>query len=204
MRKHTRGFTLVELIIVIVVLAILAAISIVAYNGSQARARDTVRRNDVSAIAEAIALYRQRCGNDVTAVSSAPNCATAGCGSNGNGNGWFNYDYGSGNGPILGCLQSAGYLNPGSKQFVDPSGCVTSSGSTAQGSPVGKCSAISGKYYSYMKYTTGAAPNQVTCVFARLENPTSDDTANATSIAAQCGGSIAITNYNMNYGALAN
>jgi len=39
MRKTTSGFTIVELLIVIVVIAILAAISIVAYNGIQERSR---------------------------------------------------------------------------------------------------------------------------------------------------------------------
>lgn len=41
MRKTTSGFTIVELLIVIVVIAILAAISIVAYNGIQERAKLT-------------------------------------------------------------------------------------------------------------------------------------------------------------------
>ena len=58
MRKATSGFTIVELLIVIVVIAILAAISVVAYNGIQTRARDNVRKADLSSIAKALELYR--------------------------------------------------------------------------------------------------------------------------------------------------
>lgn len=47
-KKTQPGFTIVELLIVIVVIAILAAITIVAYNGIQQRARDTVVKNDVA------------------------------------------------------------------------------------------------------------------------------------------------------------
>jgi len=52
-----RGFTIVELLIVIVVIAILAAISIVAYNGIQGRARDSQREQDVKTIVKALELY---------------------------------------------------------------------------------------------------------------------------------------------------
>jgi len=55
--NKNRGFTIVELLIVIVVIAILAAISIVAYNGMQQRARDTQRLQDVKTIAKALELY---------------------------------------------------------------------------------------------------------------------------------------------------
>ena len=41
MRKATSGFTIVELLIVIVVIAILASISVVAYNGIQQRSNNT-------------------------------------------------------------------------------------------------------------------------------------------------------------------
>lgn len=48
MQTSKSGFTIVELLIVIVVIAILAAISIVAYNGIQNRAHDTTVQNDLT------------------------------------------------------------------------------------------------------------------------------------------------------------
>jgi len=57
LRRDSHGFTIVELLIVIVVIAILAAISIVAYNGIQQRARDAQRIQDVKTISKALELY---------------------------------------------------------------------------------------------------------------------------------------------------
>ncbi len=54
----SKGFTIVELLIVIVVIAILAAISIVAYNGVQQRTRDSVRLQDMASIAKALEVYK--------------------------------------------------------------------------------------------------------------------------------------------------
>lgn len=52
-----KGFTIVELLIVIVVIGILAAITIVAYNGIQQRARDSQRKTDIVALTKALELY---------------------------------------------------------------------------------------------------------------------------------------------------
>lgn len=54
----SRGFTIVELLTVIVVIAILAAISIVAYVGIQNAAHDTAIQNDLSNLAKRAEAYR--------------------------------------------------------------------------------------------------------------------------------------------------
>ncbi len=49
-RKQESGFTIVELLIVIVVIGILAALVLNTFQGVQARARDTERETDVNAL----------------------------------------------------------------------------------------------------------------------------------------------------------
>lgn len=58
-----KGFTIVELLIVIVVIAILAAISIVAFTGIQQRGRDSQRASDVGNITKSLVAYTAD-GND--------------------------------------------------------------------------------------------------------------------------------------------
>lgn len=55
--NKTKGFTLVELLIVIVVIAILAAISIVAYNGITNKARDDERVATARELVNAASAY---------------------------------------------------------------------------------------------------------------------------------------------------
>ena len=58
LQRNKQGFTIVELLIVIVVIGILATIVIVAYNGTQSKARDTKRTQDVKSIQKIIEMYR--------------------------------------------------------------------------------------------------------------------------------------------------
>jgi len=53
-----KGFTIVELLIVIVVIAILAVITVVAYNGIQTRARDTERQADINSVGKKLTEFR--------------------------------------------------------------------------------------------------------------------------------------------------
>lgn len=52
-----KGFTIVELLVVIVVIAILAAISIVAYAGIQERAKESVKKSDLQSAAKLIQMF---------------------------------------------------------------------------------------------------------------------------------------------------
>lgn len=71
-----RGFTIVELLIVIVVIAILAAISIVAYTGIQERARFSAMRSELASINKAIQLYYAENGSYPI---TPPDTATGSC-----------------------------------------------------------------------------------------------------------------------------
>lgn len=55
--QTNKGFTIVELLIVIVVIAILAAITVVSYNNIQQQARYSVMQQDIATMNKAILMY---------------------------------------------------------------------------------------------------------------------------------------------------
>ena len=57
-KQKQPGFTIVELLIVIVVIAILAAITIVAFNGVQSRAQQSKMDSDIAALTKAVQAAR--------------------------------------------------------------------------------------------------------------------------------------------------
>lgn len=79
MIKSNSGFTIVELLIVIVVIAILATISLVSYNGIQTRAKATAIATDLKATEKALIMYRTFSGqsdwwpDESTALTGASN-----------------------------------------------------------------------------------------------------------------------------------
>ena len=61
-KTYQKGFTVVELLIVIVVIGILAALVLNTFAGIQQRARDTERKTDINAIATQLEAYYNTTG----------------------------------------------------------------------------------------------------------------------------------------------
>lgn len=151
-----RGFTVVELLVVIAVIGILASIVVVSYSGYQKRTRDNERKSDMSQMAAAFAAYALQKNTFMTTGS--------GCGLYGNGNGWVNA------GPtdlvaypksMATCLQEAGILRDAN--FKDPLGCNYDSGGVCgsyRGTPV----------QAYMKVTCTKSGSSITYILTHLEN----------------------------------
>lgn len=72
-RATSRGFTIVELLIVIVVIAILAAITTVTFNGIQQRANDTKQVDAAAKYVRLITLYKTQNGTYPAGVSCVGN-----------------------------------------------------------------------------------------------------------------------------------
>lgn len=77
MHYYKRGFTVVELLIVIVVIAILASFVIVSYNGTQSQAREARIRTDLGKMRELVDAYKAEKGTyPITAAALNPDWGT--------------------------------------------------------------------------------------------------------------------------------
>lgn len=63
LKNKSKGFTIVELLIVIVVIGILATLVIVTFSGIQQKARNSQRETDVNALTSHIEAYYAQTGN---------------------------------------------------------------------------------------------------------------------------------------------
>lgn len=62
LKLNKRGFTLVELVVVVAIIAILSAVVITNINSSRSKARDAKRISDIAQIQLALEQYFNRCG----------------------------------------------------------------------------------------------------------------------------------------------
>lgn len=180
-----KGFTIVELIIIIVVIGILAGIVATAWPNYMKSTHDGERRSDVQQIATALDVYALHKNSLMSTGSN--------CGKSNNGNGWVSrggtVDYPK---SILTCLQEIEAL-PG-EPLTDPSGCTYDSGGVCT-TPV----------RAYMKATCQKSGATITYVFAHLETePRIDAEVDALCDAGTVAGFDATTQkwgslYGMNY-----
>lgn len=71
---RNKAFTLIELLVVIAIIGILAALILVSFSGARAKARDAVRKSDLSQVKRALELYNADNGSYPSAIY--PNVAT--------------------------------------------------------------------------------------------------------------------------------
>lgn len=141
------GFTIVELLIVIVVIAILAAIVVVAYNGIQARANDSRRVQDLKSIVKALEAYKVNTGAYPAANSTVDTGGTI------NASGWEVSTNGTAATDFLSVLRTSGTV---SKIPVDPKNLPV-------GTNLTPTRASNSFEYFYYRYSAGSEG----CVAAR-------------------------------------
>lgn len=156
-----KGFTIVELLIVIVVIGILAAITIVAYNGIQSRARDAQTRDAVSKVAKATQIWSINHGQPPSHAGYGSTAKNADGTCTGGTGGW-----------IAGYVCSIGDMLSSDKLLAN--NFFTSL-------PVNKSyGGASDGRLTLMLYPCTADQAQTYALFYYLENPTAQDAADVT------------------------
>jgi general secretion pathway protein G len=96
-KRNTRGFTLIEMLIVIVVIAILALIVIPRLLGAGRKAKESALRGDLQQLRNALQQFEADCGDYPSALSQLMTAPAAGS----SGGGGIALDVGAWKGPYL-------------------------------------------------------------------------------------------------------
>ena len=180
--KSKSGFTIVELLIVIVVIGILAAITIVAFNGIQKRAQDTQIRSTASQFTKAFQRWSVESGKTTSPGGSSSTALSNGV-CVGGGGGWVLSSSGY-TCTIDDILKADGYI---------PNSLMSSVPNTQANRP--------GSYSTFMLYgcPTSATTTRYAMMYA-LHSPDTQEISNIRSTCAGGGTYGPIDTYGMNGG----
>lgn len=167
--KKRQGFTIVELLIVIVVIGVLAAISLVAYTGIQNRAYDARIDSAVNQVEKALRIWGSENGNVIRGGNNSTTPAGA-----------------------LGCTDgSSGWIGAGSyvcsvedtlvAAKLLPSGFTASLPNNAHYNPT------AGGRLSIMLYTCSAVGSGNYALYWSLRSPTVEDSNSINTTLSSCG-----------------
>jgi len=166
--KNKKGFTIVELLIVIVVIGILAAITIVAFNGVQTRARDARSSDAAVKVAKAIQIWSIDRGLPLTGGSGSATTVSNGMCADG-ANGWA----------------ASGIYVCSIEDMLVSSGLMPANFITSLPPNKYYGAATNGRL-SMMFYRCGAVNASTWALYWYIEDPSTQDTSNINSVVASC------------------
>jgi len=167
-KQKLSGFTIVELLIVIVVIAILAAISLVTYNGIQARGNDARIRSAANQLEKAMLAWSLDNGSVVRGGSGSTVAAGA-TGCTDGASGWF---------------ASGPYICSPEDTLVAYKAIPSGFTAALPKNTYINTSATNGRF-SLMLYSCGGAGKYI--LFWTLQNPSADDTSKYDAARTTCG-----------------
>ncbi len=176
-----KGFTLIEILVVVFIISLLASVVIVSVNRARITARDGKRKADLAAIRTAVEIFYDSQNSYKITLSDG---SATGAGDPASNRGWFNWDYynSTAYGPrsIAAGLESRNLLIPAPRDPIKPGN-----------------SEWTGNNYHYMYWSS--SPFSKYCIYARLENPNCTPTGSCFDVAGvQATGGYS-TGYNMNF-----
>lgn len=74
--KGKKGFTLVEILVVVAIIGLLSSVFVIGLSGVRSRGRDTKRLADIKQVQNAMELYYAKCGYYPGGVDGTGNCNT--------------------------------------------------------------------------------------------------------------------------------